>query len=235
MNAARGSLFAFLDADDEWTPDKLEVQVALLMKDDSLALVHSDVTFFDADSGKRYQQYRPRERFVGNCYQALFFGNSVTPSTVVARAAAVREAGLFDPTLTSGCEDYDLWLRLARRHRFAYTAEPLTVYRLHASNMTRNHLRMAQAVLAVTRKALAADPGLRQLIGARQVDRHMAGLASAVGYLLLCAGSRQDARDLLWQAARLEPRSIHYWQLWLSSLLPNSIRRGLSRLRSSAA
>ena len=233
IRAAKGSVFAFLDADDEWLPNKLAVQVPLLMQDERVALVHSDVTFLDVESGNRYQQYQPRERFQGNCYQALLFGNNVTPSTVIARASAVREAGDFDSSLVTGCEDHDLWLRLARHHSFAYTAEPLTVYRLHASNMTRNHLRMGQASLKVTRKALGADPKLRAAIGARRVDHHVADLEGSVGYLLLQSRQFRQAREHLWRGVRLDPRAIHLWRFWISSMLPDSFRRGFARLRNS--
>lgn len=228
IKVANGELLAFLDADDEWLPEKLQVQVPLLSADPRVALVHSDLTFLDVETGKQYQQYQPRERFKGQCYGTLFFGNNVTPSTVVARAAAVKDVGLFDASLVTGCEDFDLWLRLARHHSFAYCPQPLTIYRLHGSNMTRNHLRMGQAVLAVTLKALAADPTLRTMVGARRADRHVADLLGSIGYLLRQAGNRSAARDHFWRALRLDPRAVHLWRMWLSSLLPRSTRATLA-------
>jgi tetratricopeptide (TPR) repeat protein len=61
-----------------------------------------------------------------------------------------------------GCEDWDLWLRLAPNHIFIGTPTCLVRYRLHKSSMTANPSGMQQAVRAVIEKHFGPDDGQLQ-------------------------------------------------------------------------
>ncbi len=51
--AAKGELVAFLDADDEWLPEKLARQVAVFAADPRLALVICDLGVTTVDGRRR--------------------------------------------------------------------------------------------------------------------------------------------------------------------------------------
>jgi glycosyltransferase involved in cell wall biosynthesis len=233
---SRGSLLAFLDADDQWLAEKLSVQVPrLLDAGPRVALVHSDVTYLDVSTGDRFQAYRPRESFQGACYEELFFRNHVTPSTVIVKRECVEAVGLFDETLSKGCEDYDLWLRLAARYEFAYDPRQLTIYCLHGENMSRNALKMSEAILTVIDKALTADPCLSTRIGIKRVNQRMFGLCCSLGYQYL-------TRDLLTEARRQFSRALgynavnpHVWWLYMASFLPATLLRRVRWLKREIA
>ena len=138
IEAARASYVAFLDADDGMKPANLERKVAVLDRYADAVLVHSAGDGIDvngaplldgaAGAGEDVRLERP--------FRGLLFGNSVTVSSVVARRDAVVEAGGFDQALRY-TEDWDLWVRLARDHAFAYLPESLIWYRIHPESMSQ--------------------------------------------------------------------------------------------------
>ena len=145
--------------------------------------------------------------YQGRCYEALFFANNVVPSTVVARRECIDAVGLFDETLVSGCEDIDLWLRLARWYDFAYVPRPLTVYRLHSTNKHRDNRTTDYAAFTVKKKALVADPALWKVLGKKRVCRYISRLAFDVGYGHVTAGELRSARGYFRDALRYAPGS----------------------------
>lgn len=121
---------AFLDADDTWAPDKIELQMRLFAAGDfALGVVYCDAAGMTEDgtviaSRSRKTMYR------GNIARALLKGNVVrgSASAVVIRRAALDLAGPFDEVLRSG-EDWDMWLRLSRHCRFDFVDRKLVYLR----------------------------------------------------------------------------------------------------------
>jgi glycosyltransferase involved in cell wall biosynthesis len=116
--AARGEIVAFLDADDRWLPGKLEAQAAVLEGDAGIELVGCTKNGF---------HYRGKKRLFEPGFGALLRRNYFATSGVMARKAALEAAGLFNPRHQMS-EDYELWLRIARRGRAVLLNEPFVVY-----------------------------------------------------------------------------------------------------------
>jgi GT2 family glycosyltransferase len=80
--------------------------------------------------------------------------------TALLSCSQLRRAGGFDSTLRDGCEDYDLWLRLAAEQvPFDYLDEPLAVYRMHEGAMSRDAVAMTTARLTVLERAAERATG----------------------------------------------------------------------------
>jgi len=124
IEAARGTLLAFLDDDDRWLPDKLAKQ-APLFDDPAIGLVYCGVAIVD-ERGTVTRHAIPTRR--GDIYRSLLFKNCTSASSVVVtRRACFEQLGTFDEDLPP-FEDHDMWLRIARRYRVDFVPEPLTLF-----------------------------------------------------------------------------------------------------------
>jgi teichuronic acid biosynthesis glycosyltransferase TuaG len=146
--ATGAAYVAFLDADDRWHSEKTARQVALLESQPECALVHTAIRLIDSTAqGVQGSLLLPvlnrpaRDR----CLRQLIDGNSIIVSSVMVRRSVLED----EPFATdiSGVEDWDMWIRLAARTRFAYIDEPLIDYRVHDANFSWDKRAMARATV----------------------------------------------------------------------------------------
>jgi glycosyltransferase involved in cell wall biosynthesis len=138
---AEGSaeFIAFLDADDLWKPRKLEAQLKAMTGDASVGLCSTAFEIIGADD----QRISPGYQGYSESYRELLKGNGICVSTSMVRRRALQDVGVFDPRLRQ-TQDWDLWLRLARRYRLTRLAPELAQYRQHQSNMSGDYRRLLQ-------------------------------------------------------------------------------------------
>ena len=137
VKASRGDLIALLDADDIWFPHKVERQVSVFRRGD-VAMTHSQARYLRCRDGR--QEHGPTSgsffsRRRGD--RVLIRGNRVAALTAVVRKDCFDRVGGFDCRRSvQGCEDYDLWLRLANRFCVEFQDEILGYYRHHPAQST---------------------------------------------------------------------------------------------------
>ena len=121
---------AFLDDDDEWYPEKLARQVAMLSQaKGKVAAVYAGYLVVDAATGGLIGTKTPAKR--GDLYSNLLKGNCIgATSCVLLRRSCLEEVGGFDERLPS-FQDYDLWMRIARHFHFEFIPAPLSIYYVH--------------------------------------------------------------------------------------------------------
>lgn len=120
IEAATSAWVAFLDDDDEWHPEHL---AGLIWPRGSADLYCSNAV--TRSSGRLLI---PRRESGPVSQFAIARSNPVITSTVIARTAALRAVGGFDPPHT-GIEDLDLWLRLvAAGYRIWFDSAPSVTY-----------------------------------------------------------------------------------------------------------
>lgn len=122
--ASRGEYVAFLDSDDDWLPEKLHQQMAVLSADPAgPPLSFHAFRVHRMDTGKVVLR-RPRR--YGSWLKSILLGETFSlGSTLLARRALFDEIGLFDESLAR-LQDRDWTLRyLDRYSEFLYLTEPL--------------------------------------------------------------------------------------------------------------
>lgn len=136
IRASKGKYIGFLDADDMWTPDKLEKQVPCFAEKPDLGVVYTNFIYMN-ESGQTLHT-PPRQYFSGNITKRLLVENFVNGMTSLVRRECFEIVGLFDESLPMGI-DYDLWLRISTKYDFLFLDEITYLYRIWPGQMSKNH------------------------------------------------------------------------------------------------
>lgn len=154
ISKAKGEYISFIDADDLWTVDKLEKQLAALQSNPNAGVAYSWFTIMiePEDIADISFVLAKRVFFQGNVYDRLLIDNFVgNGSNLLVKSSAIESVGNFDPTLKS-CEDWDYYLRLARQTDFIVVPEHQIFYRKTAGTMSSQGSTMEREGLKVIDK-----------------------------------------------------------------------------------
>jgi len=153
IKEAKGEYLAFLDSDDTWVPEKLDLQVAILEKDKKIGLVFCKMNRID-EYGKLCGT-KP-DKFTGKNFKDLITNwGDIPTSTVLLRRECIEKVGYFDETLET-MEDFELWLRVAEKFAIeAISDRNLADYYLHSEQITKNPIHVYEGYIKLQRKLLS--------------------------------------------------------------------------------
>lgn len=216
----RGQIVGWLNSDDVYVPGTLERVARVFAAQGEADVVYGEAEHV-SENGRVVGLYPTApfdyERLAGECFICQ-------PATFVTRTA-FEEVGGLDPDLHY-CMDYDLWIRLGWRHRFAYLPERLARSRLHQSAKTlaqrgeafRETIRMVYRHYGFIPFSwvyaymdFRMNPSSRRVLGPKR--------RSLLAYNLAVAYS-------LW----LNRRRPRYW----GSIIRDAVKRGIGYVASSA-
>lgn len=229
IRASNGEYVAFLDSDDLWLPNKLEVDFELLTSMPEAKMVYSNVAYID-ERGWIIGHRRERSPS-GNVLRALVLNNFIVVSSVMVRRECLEEVGGFneDPEL-SGSADWELWTRLAADSPIIFSGMGTVQYRIHAEKMMADPYRMKKAMLRA-HELMFSNPSLRMKIENLKVKAlsniHVFG---AVNFYSVGFGG--ECRIHLYDALKIWPGQIFHG-IWWWTLLRSLLGRALTwRMRT---
>jgi glycosyltransferase involved in cell wall biosynthesis len=154
LAAANGAYVAFLDADDWFLPEKLNVQIAALEARPDVDLVYSDYREHDDATGREHDVARGVPPVT--MAELLVYRPWFAPMAPLLRRRLVDRVGFFDASLRAA-EDWDYWYRCVHHTEFLYAPAVVGVYRLHGTQATKDRERMRRAHLRFAQKHFAGD------------------------------------------------------------------------------
>ncbi len=139
ISYSNGEFIARMDADDISIPERLELQLNYLTKN-NLDMVASDLILINSEGNKIGKRLYPKK----NINKILSFKNTFAHNTVFIKKKIILDARGYNSGFNS--EDYDLWLRLARNNiKWSNMPNFLVYYRIHSASTQRKKLGYAES------------------------------------------------------------------------------------------
>ena len=145
IDNSAGKYMLFLDADDWLSVDALQKNHSIIGKHPEVAFVsggHIKVS----DTGEIIEEVK--EDIQSNHYRHFLQGNYIGMHATVLYARWVFDRFRYDTSLRA-CEDYDLYMKIAREYPVLHHADVIAFYRIHGSNMSGDTNLMLENVLLV--------------------------------------------------------------------------------------
>ena len=133
IKKSKGKLIAFLDDDDTFSPQKIQKQVQYLASNKNLAFCYTNSYLLLANKKYKYINKKPDDTYLS----LLLKKNYLVCSSIVVRKNILLKNKLFQKEYEP-LEDYELWTRIAKNHRFGLIDLPLYSIRWHNTNITKN-------------------------------------------------------------------------------------------------
>jgi glycosyltransferase involved in cell wall biosynthesis len=234
IRMSRSPFIAFLDADDEWLPRKLERQISLLKKEPNIGMVCTRCVLHGSADGDGRASHDVA--MSGRLFQALALNCFVFTPSVVIRRDCIEEVGLFQESL-SVSEDFNLWLRIAARWRIAYLPEPLAIIHKSPDSLSAtisDAERLKGGIAAL--QDVQANCGQLPPPEAKALRQALARRFYTYGSFLLKTGDTRPSRTALALSLKLQKSNWRALAKLAISFLPVHLFQPLSNfgVRSSS-
>jgi glycosyltransferase involved in cell wall biosynthesis len=148
----RSQYVTFMDSDDIWMPDALEVLVAAIERDpvsvgahalgrciDEFSREYEDPAYASQGSGRYFCDTGGTvvrlDPEAPTSFQSLWFSNPYPPGLLLTRRSVLEKVGGFDLSVCP-LEDWDMNLRLSRHGGFQFVEKVILSYRRHPNNLS---------------------------------------------------------------------------------------------------
>jgi len=156
LTVARGEYIAWLDSDDLYQPEMLELQSAVLDRHPEVGLVHGAYHVIDSVGRQLPDWPRPFTHDIieagKEAFRELVVSNYVIAPTVMVRRNCYTRVGPYAAECSS-VEDWEMWMRIALHYDLAYNTAVVAQYRQHEASVStltvRSGERLRREVRAV--------------------------------------------------------------------------------------
>ena len=241
IKAAQGDWIAFLDADDQWTPDKIEQQLITLRRYPELHLIAGDMEEIDNQNNCLTPSVLAKHHLlqgfqaldgqpVPNALASLLSKNFIPTGTVLVRRDTLLEVGLFNQSIRFG-EDLELWAKIAALYPITCLPVVLMLRRQHGNNATQMTGLLLQDLVKVM-KSLRNSNATQLKTQNLDPDRLVAGSLADLGYWYFSQSEYDKARAAFLDSLReaINQRAAIYF---LSACLPQNLITGIKSIKQA--
>jgi len=216
IKSSSGEYIAVLDADDIWLSGRLEEGVKVLEREPDVGLVHANISWMKEDGRVVSSPVRKKEFLSGRIFKEIFLRDAhISMPTVLVRSECFERVGLFDEHLTKlGCQDREMWLRVAQKYKFYYIDKVFGLYRMRSGSVSRDRDKMLKARYYVVDKFCREGT-----VGFLLKNRALARIHSEVGNLFLWEGKFSGARREFWTSIMYWPLAFWSWANFVKTML----------------
>jgi glycosyltransferase involved in cell wall biosynthesis len=204
---AEGDYIAFLDDDDLWHPNKLEIQMDYLEKHPEVRMVSSTMV----PVGREIKIKRG-PWISGDLFCDLYMKSLVPTPTVVVKREVFDRVGMFNEKIMRA-EDYDLWLRISRSYPTAHLKSPLVWVGRGVGRLSDDKIDLRKNSIRLLEEYY--DPSK---IPGRKYRKRVSELEIYLGREYIKAGNIKEGREHFVKAVRLNPLSPRPYRYLLGSV-----------------
>ena len=139
IKKANGKYITFLDTDDVWQNDKIKKQTDFLSQNKDFEIVYSNYYILDENKDKKFIKFK-NKLDSGKIFKDLLKNYTIGLGTVCLNKDIFADYSFNDNFDIIG--DFDFFLRLSEKKKIGYIHDPLFIYRLHYSNLSRTKLAL---------------------------------------------------------------------------------------------
>lgn len=202
IEASRGEFVAFLDQDDIWRPEKLQLQLQKFVNAESdLGLVGCGMVFVENNRCRGIFKINDEKLDQTSLLTRIFLTNGNSSSIMVVRKDCLEKVGLFDENLVVWC-DFEMVFRIAKFYEVGHVNSLLVKKRLHSESANvklrkeiRNEAIRVFSVICDYHPFLGSYLSLKQ--GRMILDEAVESL---------CGRRYEHARQLSLKAIQSDPR-----------------------------
>jgi len=212
IHRARGDYVAFVDSDDVWLPEKLELQLQSLRRHVTRGWSYTGFIFVDeADIPLSGHRAKACPAIAGRILDALIRAEAVlAQSSVIVRRSLLAKVGGYDASMYL-CGDYELWMRLAQESEVDFIDQPLVRVRRHREHCGSDVAALEDLALILKRMRRSnLVPHLHSTL-----QRRRATVSAQLARSHSISSDRLAVLSTLLRDARF---SWRYWNWWFTGL-----------------
>lgn len=234
---ADGEFIAYLDADDMWYPEKLDLQVKFMDNHSECGLLHTGLAVIDENDAPIFHDWHKENNYKalsGHCLLDMLRSNLVQCPTVMERRSCYDRIGGFDERFKR-VEDYLHWTQiLLAGYALGYIDKPLAMYRWRHGSLSKNNAEMMASTVEMFR-ILVEEHALFERVGVEAekiVKERLSLIRQVLPYSYRQQGNMELARRHAAVLVRELPGRVESYIQYLLSCIPTRLYEALRMVRN---